>query len=98
MDFVTDLPLSNNYDSIFVTVDRFSKAVIIAPCHKTITAEEMTDLFLNHVWRRTGLPTQVISDHGPQFAAKVTTVLWKKLDVTLSLSTAFHPQTDGETE
>jgi len=98
MDFVTDLPLSNNYDSMFVTVDRFSKAIIIAPCHKTITVEETTDLFLNHVWRRTGLPTQVISDRGPQFAAKVTTALWKKLDVKPSLSTAFHPQTDRETE
>ena len=98
MDFVTDLPLSNNYDSMFVTVDHFSKAIIIAPCHKTITAEETTDLFLNHVWRRTGLPMQVISDRGPQFAAKVTTALWKKLDVNPSLSTAFHPQTDGETE
>jgi len=98
MDFVTDLPLSNNYNSIFVTVDRFSKAIIITPCHKTITAEETTDLFLNHVWWRTGLPTQVILDRGPQFAAKVTTVLWKKLDVKPSLSTAFHPQTDGETK
>ena len=98
MDFITDLPLSNNYDSMFVTVDHFSKAIIIAPCYKTIIAEETTDLFLNHVWQQTGLPMQVISDRGLQFAAKVTTALWKKLDVNLSLSTAFHPQTNGETE
>ncbi len=98
MDFITDLPQSKGYDSLLVTVDRFSKAVILAPCNKTITALETTELILNNVWRRVGLPRQIISDRGPQFAAKVTQELWKKLNVRPSLSTAFHPQTDGETE
>jgi len=98
MDFVTDLPSSNGYDSMFVVVDRFSKATIVSPCRKDITAEETSKLYLDIVWRRTGLPQQVISDRGPQFASKVMRELWDKLGVKASLSTAFHPQTDGETE
>jgi hypothetical protein len=98
MDFVTDLPASNGFDSMFVVVDRFSKATIVSPCRKDITAEQTSQLYLNHVWRRTGLPHQVISDRGPQFASKVMRELWNKLGVKASLSTAFHPQTDGETE
>ena len=98
MDFITDLPLSKGFDSLFVVVDRLSKAVILAPCNKTITAEETAQLYLDHVWRRTGLPRQVISDRGPQFASKVMQEIWSKLGVNSTMSTAFHPQTDGETE
>jgi transposase InsO family protein len=98
MDFITDLPLSKGFDSLFVVVDRLSKAVVLAPCNKTITAEETAKLYMTHVWRRTGLPRQVISDRGPQFASKVMQEIWTKLDVKSTMSTAFHPQTDGETE
>jgi len=98
MDFVTDLPESLNADSMFVVVDRFSKAIIITPCRKAITAEETAQLYMDHVWRRTGLPRQVISDRGPQFASKVMRETWKQLKVDQAMSTAFHPQTDGETE
>jgi transposase InsO family protein len=98
MDFVTDLPESRNADSMFVVVDRFSKAIIITPCRKTITAEETAQLYLDNIWRRTGLPQHVISDRGPQFASKLMRETWSKLNVNQALSTAFHPQTDGETE
>ena len=98
MDFITDLPLSNGYDSLFVVVVRLSKAVIVTPCTKTITADRTAQLYLNHVWRRTGLPQQVISDRGPQFASKVMQEIWNKLGVKSTMSTMFHPQTDGETE
>src|ERR1700735_1266117 len=53
---------------------------------------------MNNVWRRTGLPHQVISDRGPQFASKVMQEVWKKLNVKSTMSTAFHPQTDSKTE
>ena len=62
MDFITDLPISKGFDSLFVTVDRFSKATIITPCNKTITAEQTADIFLDNVWKHTGLPEQIISD------------------------------------
>ena len=68
------------------------------PCTKDITAEQTATLFLDNVWRRTGLPDYVISDRGPQFASQVMTETWKHLNVIPKLSTAYHPQTDGETE
>ena len=98
MDFITDLPLSNGYDYLFVVVDRLSKAIVVTPCTKTITADRTAQLYLNHVWRRTGLSQQVISDCGPQFASKVMQEIWNKLGVKSTMSTAFHPQTDGEME
>jgi transposase InsO family protein len=83
---------------MFVVVDCFSKATIVSSCRKDITAEETSKLYLNIVWQRTGLPQQVISDHGPQFVSKVMRELWDKLGVKASLSIAFHPQTDREME
>jgi hypothetical protein len=49
MDFITDLPVSNGYDSILTVVDRHSKAVILSPCHKTITAKQTSQLLINNV-------------------------------------------------
>ena len=98
MDFIMDLPMSKGYDSLLVVVDRLSKAIILAPCNKTITAEETSQLYIDHIWKCTGLPKKVISDRGPQFVSKVMREIWEKLGVKSSLSTAFHPQTDGETD
>ena len=98
MDFITDLPMSKGYDSLLVVVDRLSKAVILAPCNKTVTAEETSQLYIDHIWKCTGLPKKVIYDRGPQFTSKVMREIWEKLGVKSSLSTAFHPQTDRETE
>src|ERR1700746_2394995 len=61
MDFIINLPQSQGYDSLLVTVDHFSKATILIPCNKTIMADETAQLFLNHVWKRTGLLEQIIS-------------------------------------
>ena len=56
MDFITDLPVSLGYDSILTVVDRHSKAVILSPCHKTITAEQTSQLLIDNVWKHTGFP------------------------------------------
>src|SRR5579863_4137058 len=98
MDFIVDLPLSKGYDSILTMVDRHSKAIILSPCHKTITAEQTSQLLLDNIWKRTGFPLTIISDCRPQFAAQTTQELWRKLGIQQKLSTAFHPQTDGESE
>jgi len=97
-DFITDLPEINSFNSINVVVDKFSKAIVITPCRKDITAEETATLFLNNVWKRFGLPDKIISDRGPQFASQVTKEIWKTLGIERSMSTAYHPQTDRETE
>ena len=72
MDFITDLPISNGYNSILTVMDRHSKATILSPCHKTIIAEQTSQLLLDQVWKCTGFPKAIISDCGPQFAAQVT--------------------------
>ena len=98
MDFITDLLKSTGFDSILTVVDRHSKAIILSPCHKTITAEQTSQLLVDNVWKYTGFPKAIILDQGPQFAAQVTQELWRKLGIKQKLSTAFHPQTDGELE
>jgi hypothetical protein len=71
---------------------------VLAPCNKTTTANETAQLYIDHIWKRTRLLKQVILDQCPQFASKVMQEIWEKLSVKSSLSTAFHLQTDGETE
>uniref|UniRef100_A0A0W0FB28 Putative reverse transcriptase-rnase h-integrase n=1 Tax=Moniliophthora roreri TaxID=221103 RepID=A0A0W0FB28_MONRR len=99
MDLITDLPESGGYDTILVVVDHSStKGVIFTPCNKTIDAEQTATLLLNNVYKRFGLPNKIISDRDPRFAAKVFQELGKQLGVKHIMSTAFHPQTDGESE
>ena len=62
MDFITDLPLVGGYDLVFVMVDHFTKMAHFAPCARTITEEETTDLFFNNVVRLHGLPDYTTSD------------------------------------
>jgi hypothetical protein len=65
MDFITNLPLSNFYDSIVVVVDRLIKMVHFIPCNKIIIGKRMVKLFLNHVFQYHGLPENIIYDCGP---------------------------------
>lgn len=99
MDYITDLPESNGYNAIQVVVDHdVSKAVVLSPCTKNITAMEAADILQRDVYRRFGLPAKIISDRGPQFAANSFRELHQHLGVETALSTAYHPQTDGQTE
>jgi hypothetical protein len=99
VDLITDLPVSNGYDSVMVVVDHgLTKGVILSPCKKTITAEGVAHLFHTNVFKRFGLYDKIISDRGPQFASKFAKELGRLLDYQVALSTAYHPQTDGQTE
>ncbi|KAI5115482.1 hypothetical protein M0805_008817 [Coniferiporia weirii] len=99
MDFITDLPLSNHYDSIMVVVDHdSSKGIILIPCTKTLDALGMAKLYHDYVYKCFGLPKHIISDRGPQFASQVFQTLCTRLGIKSKLSTAYHPQTDGQTE
>ena len=97
-DFITDLPLSNSFDSILTVIDCFSKETEFILCNKTATALDTAKLYLFHVWKDHGLPRTIVSDRGPQFASQVMTDLCKRLGILPELSTAHHPQTDGQTE
>ena len=99
MDFITDLPESEGFDSLLVVVDHdVTKGIVLTPCNKTIDVVVTADLLHRNVYRRYGLPDRIISDRGPQFAAKVFQEWNTMIGVKSSMSTAYHPQTDGESE
>jgi hypothetical protein len=98
MDFITDLPPSNSFDSIFVVVDRLTKMAHFIPCKKTSSSEDTARFFLDNVYRYHGLPDDIVSDRGTQFVSKFWRSLFEILKVDIKLSSAFHPQTDGQTE
>ena len=98
-DLITDLPLSSGFDTLLVMVDHgLTKGVILCPTKKTIDAAGVATLFSSKVFRRFGLYEKIILDRGPQFASAFAKELGKLLGYELALSTAYHPQTDGETE
>jgi len=97
-DFITKLPLAQGYDSILVVVDRLTKMVYFIPTTKKTSAKGLARLFRGNVWKLHGLPESIISDRGPQFAAGLMRELNGMLRIKSKLSTAFHPQTDGQTE
>ena len=99
MDMITDLPLSNRYNSILAMVDHgLKKGVILILCNQSLTADQCAKLLLDNVYKQFGLMDKIISDRGPQFAAKSFKELLKLLQMKLALSTAYHPQSDGATK
>ena len=99
IDFITDLLESNGYNALYIVVDHnLTKAIVLISCTKTIDAIGTARLYHDNVYRRFGLPNRIISDRGPQFSSQVFQEMNNQLGVTSSMSTAFHPQTDGQTE
>ena len=93
-----ELPESAGYDAVMTVVDSVSKRVHFLPTNTTVTAEGATRLFLHHVWKLHGLPNSVVSDRGPQFVAQFTKDLYRLLGIKIAATTAWHPQSDGQTE
>lgn len=98
MDLVTDLPTCCGHDSILVVVDRLTKLIILTPCTKTVTAPELAQLFIDRVFVRFGMPTSIVSDRDPRFTSHFWKAFTQLLGTQLAMSTAYHPQTDGQTE
>ncbi|KAB5587603.1 Retrotransposable element Tf2 [Ceratobasidium theobromae] len=86
------------FDSILVVVDRFSKMAHFIPCKEASTAEDVAELFLRHVWHLYGTPKRTVSNRGPSFNSKFLKSLYKLLQIAPSFSTAYHPQSDGQSE
>jgi hypothetical protein len=81
-----------------VTACRLTKGGIFIPSKTTDDAEDFANHFLTHIFAKHGLPCDIISDRGPLFVSKFWTALCKSLKIKLNLSTAYHPETDGQTE
>jgi hypothetical protein len=97
MDFITDLPACNGYDTIFVIVDLFSKAAYFRPTTKTCTSEQLADLFLRTFYGQHLLPDVIVSDRDPRITAAFQSI-FSRLGTKFNTSSAYHPQTDGQTE
>lgn len=98
VDFITDLPVSQNNTVILTVVDCFSKACRLIPLPKLPTAFETAETLCNQVFRIFGLPDDIMSDRGSQFTSRVRTALCKNLNVNVSLTSGYHPQSNGQTE
>eukprot|EP00253_Pinus_taeda_P030167 PITA_30167 len=99
MDYMLGLPSTKHGDyCVFVVVDKFSKMAIMVACKKNITVETTAKLLFERVWVHFGMPQSIISDRDSRFFSTFWSSLWSMLDTKLTKSTAFHPQTDSQTE
>lgn len=98
MDFMEGLPTSGGKNCILVIVDRFSKYGHFIPMAHPFTALTVAKLFLQHVYRLHGLPSSIISDRDRVFTSQVWQELFRLANVSLKMSSAYHPQTNGQTE
>jgi hypothetical protein len=97
-DHITDLPESKGFDSILVIVCRFSKRSHFLPCRMDQDTEGLAELFVKDYVRLHGLPDQIISDRGLRFTSNLWADICKLSKIERSLSTAYHPESDGQTE
>lgn len=98
LDYVTGLPESQGNTVILVVVDRFSKACHLLPLPKLPTASQTAELLMQHVFRIHGFPQDIVSDRGSQFTSRFWKAFGRLIGSDISLSSGFHPQSNGQTE
>ncbi|GJV33709.1 putative reverse transcriptase domain-containing protein [Tanacetum coccineum] len=99
MDFVTKLPkTSYGHDTIWVIVDRLTKSAHFIPTRETDSMETLTRLYIKEIVSRHGMPISIISDRDSHFTSRFWKSLQNALGTQLDMSTAYHPETDGQSE
>lgn len=104
LDFIVELPSSKSdldsrtYDAILVIIDRLTKMALFIPTNGTLDAKGLARLYLLHVFSKHGIPADIVSDRGTLFTSNFITSLAQLLDMKLNFSTAYHPESDGQTE
>jgi transposase InsO family protein len=97
MDFMEGLPTLGSANSILVVIDKFSKFSHFIPLKHPFTATTVAKLFLDNIYRLHGMPQAIVSDRDRIFTSQIWQSLFKLAGVDLRLSTAYHPQYDGQT-
>jgi hypothetical protein len=99
MDWITKLPPSQGYDSILTITDHnCSKAALFFPCKETMTTEELAKLYFTRVFPHYGIPSKIISDRDTRLTSSLAKDICKEAGIKQNISTAYHPQTDGQFE
>lgn len=98
MDFIVGLPKSQGFTCILVVVDRFTKYSHVLPLKRPYTAASVAQVFLDSIVKLHSLPKSIVSDRDPVFTSAFWEELFKRCGTQLNLSTAYQPQTDGQTE
>jgi hypothetical protein len=99
MDFIVGLPKTQNgYDSIWVTVDHLSKVAHFIPVKTTYKGSKLAELYIARILCLHGVPKKIVFDRGIQFRSKFWEKLHESMNTKLNFSSAYHPQTDGQTE
>ncbi|KAL0159656.1 hypothetical protein M9458_043381, partial [Cirrhinus mrigala] len=98
MDFVTDLPKSRDFTTILTVIDHFSKACRFIPLAKLPTAFKTAELLMEQVFHFYGLPEDIVSDRGPQFTSRVWLAFCQHLNINVSLTSVYHPESNGQVE
>ena len=99
MDLITGLPeTKEGHNAIVTVIDRLTKMVHFFPCNIKITAVQLAQLFLQHIFRIHGIPTEIISDRDPRFISHFWKEFCKLLGTKQNMSSPYHPETDGQTE
>jgi transposase InsO family protein len=98
MDFVVRLLESEWFNAIWVVVECLTMMRHLEPCTDTVDGKRLEEMYVKEVFRLHGLPETIVSDRGPQFASEFWRHIGERLEIKRRLSTAFHPQTDRQTE
>ena len=98
IDIIGPLPKSNRMDVIVVIVDQFTKIVRLKATTMNVSSEGIAKIYRDDIWKLHGILRKILSDRGPQFASKFMEEFTKALGTKRQLSTAYHPQTDGQME
>jgi transposase InsO family protein len=99
MDFIVGLPRTRDgYYSIWVIIDRLTKVVHFIPVKTTYSGAQLAELYMSRIVCLHGVPKKIVSDQGTQFTSRFWKRLHESMDTKLNFSSAYHPQTDGQTE
>jgi transposase InsO family protein len=99
MDFIVGVPRTQSgYDSNWIIMDPLTKIAYFIPIKTTYTVPQLAELYMSRIVCSHGVPKRIVSDRGTQFTSKFWERLHETLDTQLNFSSAYHPQTDGQTK
>ncbi|KAF8630194.1 hypothetical protein AX17_005471 [Amanita inopinata Kibby_2008] len=97
-DIIGPLPTSKGFNTVVAVIDRFSKMIRLIPSHMTLTSKGLAEIYRDNIWKLHGILKRITSDRGLQYAARFMKELCQALHIQRNMSTAYHPETDGQVE